>query len=86
MADIATDNAFRGPLKEGALERPTFSGALSFMRGGAIAGISRVSTQVVWGVPFDAATSNRPGARFRTAGHPPRLGDFRRRSAIPFRP
>jgi agmatinase len=57
-----TDNAFLGGLKGGSLE-PTYGGALSFMRrrySRALDGIDAV----VWGVPFDAATSNRPGARF----------------------
>jgi agmatinase len=58
----ATDNAFRGPLKGGAAE-PTYGGALSFMRrrySRDLAGIDAV----VWGIPFDQATTNRPGARF----------------------
>ena len=58
----AIDNAFRGPLRGGAAD-PTFAGALSFMRrrySRDLAGIDAV----VWGVPFDCATSNRPGARF----------------------
>jgi agmatinase len=57
-----TDNAFRGPLKGGAIE-PTYGGALSFMRrrySRDLAGIDAV----VWGIPFDSATTNRPGARF----------------------
>ena len=32
--------------------------------GGAIRAISPGVDAVVWGIPFDAATSNRPGARF----------------------
>jgi len=58
----ATDNAFLGPLKGGAME-PTYGGALSFMRrrySRDLAGIDAV----VWGIPFDQATTNRPGARF----------------------
>ncbi len=57
-----TDNAFLGPLKGGSME-PAYSGALSFMRrrySRALAGVDAV----VWGVPFDQATTNRPGARF----------------------
>ena len=56
------DNAFRGPLKGGSGE-PTYGGALSFMRRRytrALAGIDAA----VWGIPFDQATTNRPGARF----------------------
>jgi agmatinase len=59
---LSIDNAFRGPLRGGAAD-PTFAGALSFMRrrySRELAGVDAV----VWGVPFDCATSNRPGARF----------------------
>jgi agmatinase len=57
-----TDNAFLGPLMGGSME-PAYSGALSFMRRRytrALAGVDAV----VWGIPFDQATTNRPGARF----------------------
>lgn len=57
-----TDNAFLGPLDGGSLE-PTYSGALSFMRRRYSRDLSAADV-VVWGVPFDCATSNRPGARF----------------------
>jgi len=57
-----TDHAFRGNLLGGANE-PTFSGALSFMRRRYSRDLKGV-VSVVWGVPFDCATSNRPGARF----------------------
>src|ERR1700704_3329245 len=57
-----TDNAFLGHLKGGSME-PAYAGALSFMRrrySRALAGVDAV----VWGIPFDQATTNRPGARF----------------------
>lgn len=57
-----TDNAFTGPLKGGALE-PTYGGALSFMRRRYSRDLAGVDA-VVWGIPFDQATTNRPGARF----------------------
>ena len=57
-----TDNAFRGHLTGGASE-PTFSGALSFMRRRYSRDLAGVDA-VIWGIPFDCATSNRPGARF----------------------
>jgi agmatinase len=57
-----TDNAFTGERLGGAQE-PTFSGALSFMRRRYSRDLKGADL-VVWGVPFDAATSNRPGARF----------------------
>jgi agmatinase len=57
-----TDNAFAGPLKGGAME-PTYGGALSFMRRRYTRDLGGVDL-VVWGIPFDQATTNRPGARF----------------------
>jgi agmatinase len=57
-----TDNAFLGPLKGGALD-PTYGGALSFMRRRYSRDLDGVDL-VVWGIPFDQATTNRPGARF----------------------
>jgi agmatinase len=57
-----TDNAVFGPLRGGAQE-PTYSGVLSFMRRRYSRELEGVDA-VVWGIPFDAATSNRPGARF----------------------
>ncbi len=57
-----TDNAVFGPLKGGAQE-PTYGGVLSFMRRRYSRDLAGVDV-VVWGIPFDAATSNRPGARF----------------------
>ena len=59
---LYSDNAFRGPLKGGSLE-PSYGGALSFMRRRYSRELSGVDL-VVWGIPFDQATSNRPGARF----------------------
>ncbi|MDB5650457.1 MAG: agmatinase [Hyphomicrobiales bacterium] len=69
----AIDNAFAGPLTGGSHE-PTFSGAPSFMRRRFTKDLSGVDV-AIWGVPFDAATSNRPGARFGPAA-------IRRASAI----
>jgi agmatinase len=57
-----TDNAVFGPLRGGAQE-PTYGGVLSFMRRRYSRDLDGVDA-VVWGIPFDAATSNRPGARF----------------------
>jgi agmatinase len=42
---------------------PAFSGALSFMRRRYSRVLDGIDA-VVWGIPFDQATSNRPGARF----------------------
>ncbi|MCC6984142.1 MAG: agmatinase [Bauldia sp.] len=68
-----TDNAFLGSLTGGSLE-PTYGGALSFMRRRYTRELDGVDL-VVWGVPFDTAVSNRPGARFGPAA-------IRRASAI----
>ena len=68
-----TDNAFLGALKGGAIE-PTFGGALSFMRRRYTRDLAGVDL-AVWGIPFDQATTNRPGARFGPAA-------IRRASAI----
>jgi agmatinase len=57
-----TDNAVFGPLRGGAQE-PTYGGVLSFMRRRYSRDLAGVDL-VVWGIPFDAATSSRPGARF----------------------
>jgi agmatinase len=57
-----TDNAVFGPLRGGAQE-PTYGGVLSFMRRRYSRDLTGVDA-VVWGIPFDGATSNRPGARF----------------------
>jgi agmatinase len=57
-----SDNAFLGPLKGGSLEA-SYAGALSFMRRRYTRELAGVDV-AVWGVPLDAAVSNRPGARF----------------------
>lgn len=57
-----TDNAIFGALRGGSAE-PTFAGALSFMRRRYTRDLAGVDV-CIWGVPFDGAVSNRPGARF----------------------
>ena len=57
-----TDHAFLGGLRGGSKE-PTYGGALSFMRRRYSRDLEGVDV-AVWGIPFDAAVSNRPGARF----------------------
>ena len=69
-----TDNAvFRKEILGGAPE-PTYGGVLSFMRRRLSRDLAGVDV-AVWGIPFDAAVSNRPGARFGPQG-------VRRASAI----
>jgi len=57
-----TDNAFVGDLKGGS-EEPTYGGALSFMRRRYSRDLTDVDA-VIWGIPFDASVTHRPGARF----------------------
>ncbi|HET7714336.1 MAG TPA: agmatinase [Bauldia sp.] len=57
-----TDNAVFGPLMGGSPD-PTYGGVLSFMRRRYSRDLAGVDA-VVWGIPFDQAVSNRPGARF----------------------
>ncbi len=63
MAAKTIDHAFTATSLTSAATDPTFAGALSFMRRRFSKNIAGADT-VVWGIPFDAATSNRPGARF----------------------
>lgn len=62
MAGQSIDNAFTAPALKGAAGDPTYAGVPSFMR----RKFSKTETAdlTVWGVPFDASVSNRPGARF----------------------
>ena len=57
------DNAFKGEKIRGGVNEPTYGGALSFMRR-FYARDAKGADLAIWGVPFDAATSNRPGSRF----------------------
>ncbi|WP_139247732.1 agmatinase [Hyphomicrobium sp. CS1GBMeth3] len=62
-----TDSAVFGTsLLNGSLE-PTFCGVPSFMRRRLTRNLAGVDV-AIWGIPFDAAVSNRPGARFGPQG------------------
>jgi agmatinase len=63
MPTKTIDHAFTSNSLTSAATDPTFAGALSFMRRRFTKNLEGVDA-VVWGIPFDAATSNRPGARF----------------------
>jgi agmatinase len=63
MASKTIDNAFTARAVRGAATDPTYAGALSFMRRRYSKEIDGADA-VVLGIPFDAAVSNRPGARF----------------------
>ena len=69
-----TDNAFLGKSVKGGSHEPTYAGALSFMRRCYSRDLTGIDL-AVWGIPFDASVSNRPGARFGPQG-------VRRASAI----
>jgi len=60
------DQAFRAQSLYGRQPEMTFGGALSFLRRRYTRDIAGADV-VVSGVPFDAATTNRPGARFGPA-------------------
>lgn len=57
------DNAFTAKSLKGAATDPTYAGALSFMRRKYTKNLAGADA-VVWGIPFDAAVSHRPGTRF----------------------
>ena len=63
LANTTVDHAFTATTLTSAAGDPTFAGALSFMRRRFTKDLSGADA-IVWGIPFDAATSNRPGARF----------------------
>jgi agmatinase len=57
------DHAFTATSLTSAATDPTYAGALSFMRRKYTKNLKGAET-VVLGIPFDAATSNRPGSRY----------------------
>lgn len=57
------DNAFTAKTLHDKASDPTYAGALSFMRRKYTTELTGVDA-VVWGIPLDTATSNRPGTRF----------------------
>jgi len=63
MDNKTIDHAFTATSLTSAASDPTFAGALSFMRRRFTKDLAGVDV-AVWGVPFDAAVSNRPGTRF----------------------
>jgi agmatinase len=63
MANKTIDHAVTAKSLKSAASDPTHAGILSFMRRRYTKTLKDVDA-VVWGIPFDAATSNRPGARF----------------------
>jgi agmatinase len=69
-----TDTAVFGAGLMGGSHEPMYGGVLSFMRRRLSRDLAGIDV-AVWGIPFDAAVSNRPGARFGPQG-------VRRASAI----
>ena len=60
MPSNAIDRAFTAGSNVGSEAEPTYAGALSFMRRRYSKDVAGADA-VVWGIPFDAAVSNRPG-------------------------
>ncbi len=67
VGTTAGDLAFRRQGLKGRGDENTFAGATSFLRRNYTRDLTGVDA-VVTGIPFDAATSNRPGARFGPRG------------------
>lgn len=63
MPSSSIDHAFTARTTKGRSGDPTYAGALSFMRRKYSKNVAGADA-VVWGIPFDAAVTNRPGARF----------------------
>ncbi|MFM8747721.1 MAG: agmatinase [Aestuariivirga sp.] len=61
------DNAFRRESLKGTQWEPTYAGALSFMRRKYTRDLTGVDIAVT-GIPFDQATSHRPGTRLGPEG------------------
>jgi agmatinase len=61
------DNAFTAESLYGTNWQPTYAGALSFLRRKYTRDLTGVDVAVT-GLPFDLATTNRPGTRFGPAG------------------
>jgi agmatinase len=59
----STDHAIRRDSLYGTTPEPTYGGVTSFMRRKYVTSLDGVDVAIL-GVPFDTATSNRPGARF----------------------
>lgn len=66
MEKSAGDSAFTRESLYGTVSEATYAGALSFMRRRYARDLAGVDVAVS-GVPFDLATTNRPGARFGPA-------------------
>lgn len=63
MSKKTIDHAITATNLRSAATDPTHAGILSFMRRKYSKSLDGADA-VVWGIPFDAAVSNRPGARF----------------------
>jgi agmatinase len=61
--DRPPENAFAGGSLYGGSFEPAYAGIPSFMRRRLSRDLTGVDV-VVWGIPFDSAVTNRPGARF----------------------
>ena len=66
MASKSIDRAIRDTPLTGSSDDPTYAGVNSFMRRRYTKSVDDADV-VVWGIPFDTAVTNRPGARFGPA-------------------
>lgn len=66
MASKSIDHAFTATASLGGASDPTYAGIPSFMRR-RLTKTPAGADVTVWGIPFDASVSNRPGARFGPA-------------------
>jgi len=64
---MGMDNAFTAQSLHDQSRDPTYAGALSFMRRKYSTDLHGTDA-VIWGIPLDTATSNRPGTRFGPRG------------------
>ena len=67
MKQQGGDNAFLGKTPYGTHHEATYAGALSFMRRPYTRDLDGIDVAVT-GIPFDLATTNRPGARLGPRG------------------
>lgn len=66
MSSKSIDHAFTANSTLGAAHDPTYAGIASFMRR-KLTKEPAGADVTVWGIPFDASVSNRPGTRFGPA-------------------
>lgn len=81
--DVEGDSAFRNPSLYGRCHEATYAGALSFLRRRYSRDLTGVDVAVT-GIPFDLATTARPGTRFGPAGVRAASAQLHQIPAFPF--